>query len=300
MTKHIELKRFNQGTALTTGTLALPPLVIEGLAEFNGSFDRLCLKAGTAAIEAMLAADAEQFCGKRYQRHADRQGYRWGLIGSEGAPNEAISDIFVVIMAHFSNPDTRNWNWKVGEGLNASGTPFRDMSDPPSLGQPDHMNNYVVRPNTKDGDYGGVHANSGIHNKAAFNILTSVEEANNVTLSSKAVAAIFYLTLTQQSSRTSQFADSRRGALISAQTLFRMLAQGKNQRRVAAPPALAMAPPANMAILSFLQNPVSSTVREIDFFQITNLEICTITNGGGEACTASALIPLIPSPTDQN
>jgi hypothetical protein len=31
----------------------------------------------------MLAADAEQFCGKRYQRHADRQGYRWGLIGSE-------------------------------------------------------------------------------------------------------------------------------------------------------------------------------------------------------------------------
>jgi len=45
MTKHIELKRFNQGTALTTGTLALPSLVIEGLAEFNGSFDRLCLKA---------------------------------------------------------------------------------------------------------------------------------------------------------------------------------------------------------------------------------------------------------------
>jgi hypothetical protein len=61
MTKHIELKRFNQGTALTTGTLALPPLVIEGLAEFNGSFDRLCLKAGIAAIEAMLAAMRHSF-----------------------------------------------------------------------------------------------------------------------------------------------------------------------------------------------------------------------------------------------
>src|SRR5207247_9788226 len=83
MTKHIELKRFNQGTALTTGTLALPPLVIEGLAEFNGSFDRLCLKAGTAAIEAMLAAEAEQFGGKRYDRPSDRQGNRWGLIGRE-------------------------------------------------------------------------------------------------------------------------------------------------------------------------------------------------------------------------
>jgi transposase-like protein len=73
----------NQGTALATGALALPPLVIEGLEEFKGSFDRLCLHAGIAAIEAMLAADAEQLCGKRYQRHAERQGHRWSVIDSE-------------------------------------------------------------------------------------------------------------------------------------------------------------------------------------------------------------------------
>src|SRR5262245_2749545 len=82
MTKHTELKKFNQGT-LATNTLALTPLVSEGLEEFKGSFDRLCLQAGTAAIEAMLAADAEQLCGKRYQRHADRRGHRWGTIDSE-------------------------------------------------------------------------------------------------------------------------------------------------------------------------------------------------------------------------
>ena len=46
-----------EGTALATGTLALPPLVIEGHEE--GSFDRLCLRAGTAAIEAMLVSDAQ-------------------------------------------------------------------------------------------------------------------------------------------------------------------------------------------------------------------------------------------------
>ena len=83
MTKHIGLKTMNQGMALATGTLALTPLVIEGLEEFKGSFDRLCLQVGTSAIEAMLAADAEQLCGKRYHRHADRQGHRWGMIGSE-------------------------------------------------------------------------------------------------------------------------------------------------------------------------------------------------------------------------
>ena len=42
MTKHIELKRFNQGTVLATHTLALAPLVIEGFEEFKGSFSTDC------------------------------------------------------------------------------------------------------------------------------------------------------------------------------------------------------------------------------------------------------------------
>jgi putative transposase len=31
----------------------------------------------------MLAADADQLCGKRYQRHAGRRGHRWGMTDSE-------------------------------------------------------------------------------------------------------------------------------------------------------------------------------------------------------------------------
>jgi hypothetical protein len=56
MTKNIAFKDVNQGTALGTGTLPLAPLVIEGLEDFKGSFDRLCLRAGTAAIEAISPA----------------------------------------------------------------------------------------------------------------------------------------------------------------------------------------------------------------------------------------------------
>jgi hypothetical protein len=77
MTKHIELKAVNQGTALAPATLALPP--IEGLEEFKGSFDRLCLQAGTAAIEAMLEADAEHLCGKRYVPAREQWELRGGL-----------------------------------------------------------------------------------------------------------------------------------------------------------------------------------------------------------------------------
>ena len=64
MTKHIELKRFNQGTALTTGTLALPPLVIEGLAEYErgawGEEDLRLTRNATAigAIPSVASLDS--------------------------------------------------------------------------------------------------------------------------------------------------------------------------------------------------------------------------------------------------
>ncbi len=78
MTKSTAFKDLNQGTTLATGAQPLTPLVIEGLAEFQGSFDRLCLRAGTAAIEAMMAADVEQLCAERCDRHGERQARRWG------------------------------------------------------------------------------------------------------------------------------------------------------------------------------------------------------------------------------
>jgi len=150
-----------------------------------------------------------------------------------GALNESYSDIFGIIIANFSNPDPRTWNWKVGEGLSPSGKPFRDMQNPTLFGQPDHMKKFKVLPNTQKGDWGGVHTNSGIHNKAAFNILTAVN-AGNLALTPTEVAQVFYLALTQQLSRTSQFSDSRRGVLTSARTLFRTLPPDQQAIKLAA------------------------------------------------------------------
>ena len=157
---------------------------------------------------------------------------RLEYVAQSGALNELISDIFGIIIANFSEPDPRNWNWKVGEGLSPSGKPFRDMSNPSLYGQPDHMKRFKALPNTKQGDWGGVHTNSGIHNKAAFNILTAVDGGGNLVFSPREVAAVFYLALSQQLSRTSQFSDSRRGALTSARTLFRTLPADEQTKKL--------------------------------------------------------------------
>jgi Zn-dependent metalloprotease len=150
-----------------------------------------------------------------------------------GALNESYSDIFGVIIANQTNPDPRTWKWEIGAGLQANGKPFRSMSNPTLFAQPAHMRDFVVLPNTERGDQGGVHTNSGIHNKAAFNVLTSVKNGALV-FSPSEVAIFFYLALTQRLSRTSQFGDSRTAVLDSARTLFRNLAPAELNVRISA------------------------------------------------------------------
>ena len=150
-----------------------------------------------------------------------------------GALNESYSDIFGVIIANLANPDPTTWSWLIGAGLTSSGAPFRDMSDPPRFEQPDNMKDFVVLPNTENGDNGGVHTNSGIHNKAAYNVLVA-KRTGKLVFKPQEVAAIFYLALTQRLSRTSQFADSRRAVLDSARTLFRALSPADLASRIKA------------------------------------------------------------------
>lgn len=151
-----------------------------------------------------------------------------------GALNESYSDIFGTIIANFDNDDPTQWDWQLGDRLLPGDEPFRDLSDPPRFGQPDHMDNFRVLPNTRRGDYGGVHINSGIHNKAAFNLLTARGEDGTPTLTTTEVAAVFYLALTQRLSRTSQFTDSRRAVVSSARSLFRTLPSEEQTAKIAA------------------------------------------------------------------
>ena len=81
--------------------------------------------------------------------------------------------------------------------------------------------------------FGGVHVNSGIHNYAAFHVMTA-NNGKGFIFKPHELAAMFYVALTQQLSRQSTFSDSRRGVVLATRSLFRKLPQPQIDIRVAA------------------------------------------------------------------
>jgi Zn-dependent metalloprotease len=126
-----------------------------------------------------------------------------------GALNEHFSDVFGTLVKQWSlkqnNPSTAGW--LIGEGLfkpSINGKALRSMSDPgtayndPASGlgkdpQPAHMNDYKQLPNTEAGDYGGVHINSGIPNRAFYLAAQAIGKPAWET-----AGKIWYVTLTER------------------------------------------------------------------------------------------------------
>ncbi len=149
-------------------------------------------------------------------------------LGETGALNESYSDIFGTLIANGTRPDIAKWNWQVGCGV-----AIRDMQDPTLHRQPKLMKDFINVPLTPDDDLGAVHFNSGIHNYAAFNVM-SANNGRKFIFRPHELAAMFYVALTQQLSRQSTFADSRRGVVLATRSLFRKLPGKQIERRVAA------------------------------------------------------------------
>jgi Zn-dependent metalloprotease len=149
-------------------------------------------------------------------------------LGETGALNESYSDIFGTLIANAKQPDIAKWDWHIGCGI-----AVRDMQDPTQDHQPKLMKNYVDLPLGQNDDFGGVHVNSGIHNYAAFNVITA-RSSGGFIFKPRELAAMFYVALTQQLSRQSTFSDSRRAMVLTTRSLFRKLPQRQIDLRVAA------------------------------------------------------------------
>jgi Zn-dependent metalloprotease len=126
--------------------------------------------------------------------------YRW----QSGALNEGFSDIFGAMVDRD--------DWLMGEDLPAAvlggRDAIRDLSDPPRLGQPGHTDDWVATCSDNE----GVHTNSGIPNKAYYNIATAIGKDKG--------ELIFYRALTVYLAASSSLEDGRAAALQSAEDLY--------------------------------------------------------------------------------
>lgn len=125
-----------------------------------------------------------------------------------GALNESMSDVF----AYFIEP-----NWDLGERVYTpmkNTDAIRNMKTPSLYGQPEHMDDFKVTSGDKAGDYGSVHANSGIPNKAFYNVI-EVEK-----LEVEKAEKIYYRALTKYMVPTTNFSEAKAILMQTASELY--------------------------------------------------------------------------------
>lgn len=122
-----------------------------------------------------------------------------------GALDESYSDVFGMLI------DDDGDRFTIGEG---SAGRERKM-DFPII---DHIKKYVILPNTYAGDYGGVHLNLGITNKAAYLIFNGGNHDNfNIKgIGERKTAQLYYFVLTSLLTSNSNFSDVANSTLAAA------------------------------------------------------------------------------------
>lgn len=150
-------------------------------------------------------------------------------IAQSGAINESLADVFGIMVKQYAlNLDASSSDWLIGKNcMKGSGYALRSLAAPgtayknhPILGddpQPASMDNYKKLPNTSNGDYGGVHINSGIPNHAFY--LAAVEIGGQPWLKA---GKIWYQALCDETllNSTSQFADLANATIVTAEKIF--------------------------------------------------------------------------------
>jgi len=144
-----------------------------------------------------------------------------------GALNESFSDIFGILIKQYAlNQDVNQSNWLIGENVMLGNTyALRSMIAPgtafinhPIWGndpQPATMDGFLTLPNTKDGDWGGVHFNSGIPN---FAFCTAAREAGGYAWDT--VGKVWYAALTESLNNKSNFVDAKNATIFHAEEMF--------------------------------------------------------------------------------
>lgn len=176
---------------------------------------------------AMFYGNGDQAFNFPLQRALDVAGHEMshGVIqgtanleyqGQSGALNESFADIFGAMIDRE--------DWQMGEDITnpnyISTGALRSLSDPNNGGsslsnpgwQPKTMDEYQNLPNTPQGDYGGVHINSGIPNYAYYLFATEIGKDK--------AELVYYRALDVYLVKSSQFVDLRNAVVQAANDLY--------------------------------------------------------------------------------
>jgi Zn-dependent metalloprotease len=188
--------------------------------------------------EQMIYGDGDQVIFGRFTKSLDviahelTHGVTQYTAGLEyhdqpGALNESMSDVFGSMVKQWSlNQTVDQADWLIGADLlmkpgqalrsmKAPGTAY-DNADLGKDPQPNRMSQYIELPNTRRGDNGGVHINSGIPNRAFYLACVNLQAAH----SWEKAGRIWYTALTTRLSAESDFRDAANATISVAQELF--------------------------------------------------------------------------------
>lgn len=127
-----------------------------------------------------------------------------------GAANESYADVFGNII--FGEADSE---WPIGE--KSAGQTMRYMRTPAAKGDPDHYTLYSDR--GLDDDFGGVHHNSGILNRAAVLVSDGRPGAGHLGIGRSRTARLYFETMTRRLGVWSQFIDVLHNTVAVAEYL---------------------------------------------------------------------------------
>lgn len=132
-----------------------------------------------------------------------------------GALSESLSDSFGSFVEFYGQPNKSDW--LIGEDVWTPYIPddaLRSLEDPTIFGDPDNMDDYNYLPNTQDGDWGGVHTNCGIPNKACY--LTATNSAVGIAKAEQ----IYYRALCNYMTTSTDFSAAKSLLSQSAADLY--------------------------------------------------------------------------------
>jgi Zn-dependent metalloprotease len=139
-------------------------------------------------------------------RHSSNLKYQ----NQSGALNESFADFFGMMVDRD--------DWYMGEELFGGNNYLRSMSNPSSKGDPEHFSSYLNLP--LDIDHGGVHANSGIQNRALYLIAEGLSlEGTGTSIGKEKTEILAYATLLKLA-EDAEFIDSAITMILEAESRY--------------------------------------------------------------------------------